>query len=111
MSTFTSSSDRICVRSARVFVTKLIDQLIRDYTTARREWLEAVNRLRFANDRWARRRERLPKQIGNHFASRAVFSASPLFGRLKHVVSNVEGGPHASDASTSNIRCQHSPDT
>ena len=38
--------------------------------------------------------ERLPRQVGNHFARASALTLSSLFDLLKNVVRNVEGRTH-----------------
>ena len=50
-----------------------------------------------------RSRQRAPSQLGDHLTDRLPFPLGALLGGLQDIISNVQGGSHASDASASRI--------
>jgi len=89
-------------RLIRIVFAKLIDQLIRDNATARRERPKTIDRLRFLYGKrlWGRPQS---MRASSEIISPTVFRsrcARSLCG-LKHVIGNIECRSHASDASAS----------
>jgi len=93
-------------RLVGIFITKIVDQLVRDDTAAPRERLKPINCPRFLyGERLLRSRQSTPSQFGDHLSDGFPFALSPLLRGLQDIIINVECRSHASDADASRINC------
>lgn len=88
-----------------IVLAELVDQLISDQTTARREGPKPVSRPRLLHaTRLTRGGQRLPRQIGKHLPNRLSFVPSPFLRGAEYIIVNVKRSAHASDATASRSR-------
>src|SRR5438105_1975946 len=105
MRTLTSSKARI---KGVFFLAQFVDHLVRYDATATGKGTETEERLLLGRrDGGGRIREAFSREIREHLAGGLFLTAGELFRRLEHVVVDVEGRPHASDATASDANASN----